>query len=85
MIQTEVSKVLNDEEYLKRLIEAEVIRQCKRESPYRSYITCTVDQVYRKIDSVIHEEVLKRLKIELLPPGESSGNENIDSTVTKFL
>ena len=36
-----------------------------KDSPRRSYIHSTMDEIYNKIDVVIHEEVLKRLKVEL--------------------
>lgn len=82
VIKTEVTKVLNDENRLKRLIEQEIIRQVKfgeLKHERRSFIISTMDAVYNEIDSVIHQEVLKRLKISLVEPspeGETYGKDN---------
>ena len=68
IIKSEVNKVLNDEVKISSLIEKELLRQIKS-SDYskgrQSYLFCTVDKIYHEIDSVIHEEVLKRLQITL--------------------
>ena len=39
-----------------------------RDHPRRSYIHSTMDEIYNKIDTTIHEEVIKRLRIELKEP-----------------
>lgn len=41
-----------------------------------SYLHCTVDKLYHKIDETIHEEVLKRLVIKLRDPNEKEDNQN---------
>ena len=62
----EITKVLNDEGRVKRLIENEVVRQINRnQSERRSYVVSTLDEIYNKIDKEIHNEVLKRLNITL--------------------
>lgn len=74
IVDEEIRKVLNDEERIKRLVENEVIRQVKYHNKDRqSYVISTMDEIYNKIDKVIHEEVLKRLVIELR---DVDGNES---------
>lgn len=73
VVKTEVSKVLNDENRLQHLIEQEILRQVKfgeLKHERSSFIINTMDAVYNEIDKVIHQEVLKRLKIELIEPSE---------------
>lgn len=70
-IQKEVSKYLNDENRLTSLVEKEIIRQLKYQDKVRnSFIVNTMDGIYNKIDTVIHEEVIKRLQITLKEPEE---------------
>lgn len=78
MVQIEVEKCLNDENRLQTVVEKEVLRQIKRNSSSRnSYIVMTMDAIYNKIDKVIHEEVLKRLVIELRDDNDKSNKEDI--------
>lgn len=37
----------------------------KINQPRNSYLRCTTDQLYNKINKVIHDEVLKRLIVDL--------------------
>lgn len=71
IIKKEVSKYFNDKNGLESLIEKEIIRQLKcQDNVRKSFIINTMDGIYNKIDTIIHEEVLKRLKIELKEPNE---------------
>lgn len=69
IISEETTKVLNDKEKISSMIEKEIIRQLKYDTSDRThYLICTMDKIYNKIDSVIHDEVVKRLVIELKEP-----------------
>ena len=71
IISEETTKVLNDKEKISSMIEKEIIRQLKYDTSDRThYLICTMDKIYNKIDSVIHDEVVKRLVIELKEPEE---------------
>lgn len=71
-VEAEVKKCLNDEQRLEHLIEKEILRQVKYDGKYerRYFIQNTMDAIYNRIDSIIHEEVLKRLQITLKEPDE---------------
>lgn len=86
-MEQEVQKRLNDKAWLTHIIETELVRQLKFNSSSRhSYINCTMNQIYNKIDEAIHEEVIKRLKVELIHPSEgTSGNENLDESIFSIL
>lgn len=78
IVHEEVIKSLNDKERLKSIVEKELIRQIKygQDRYERSrFIINTMDHVYNRIDSIIHEEVLKRLRIELVEPKEEDKDE----------
>ena len=69
-IKEEVEKYFKDENRLVHLVEKEITRQIKYDGKYdrRYFIQNTMDAIYNRIDSVIHEEVLKRLQITLKEP-----------------
>lgn len=67
-VNEEVNKCLNDKERIKSIIEGQIKFEIMRDHPRRSYIHSTMDEIYNKIDSTIHEEVIKRLRIELKEP-----------------
>lgn len=75
MVSIEVEKCLNDENRLQSLVEKEVLRQIKKSDGRNSYIVMTMDAIYNKIDKVIHEEVLKRLVIELRSDEDVKSNK----------
>lgn len=80
LVSDEVSKVFNDKQYLENIVEKELIRQLRYgelKHERRSFVISTMDAIYNRIDSTIHEEVCKRLKIELVEP--SNGGENEDN------
>lgn len=67
-IKKEVDKCLNDENRLQHMIEKEILSQIKYgQDGYkrRSFLISVMDEVYNRIDGIIHEEVLKRLQITL--------------------
>lgn len=67
-VKKEVDKCLNDENRLQHMIEKEILRQIKYgQDGYkrRSFLISVMDEVYNRIDGIIHEEVLKRLQITL--------------------
>ena len=70
IINREVEKALNDKEYLKRCIQDEIVKQIYSDyNKERSVFTISVmDEIYNKIDKVIHQEVINRLVIELKEP-----------------
>lgn len=70
IINREVEKALNDKVYLKRCIQDEIVKQIYRDyNKERSVFTISVmDEIYNKIDKVIHQEVINRLVIELKEP-----------------
>lgn len=71
VISEETTKVLNDKEKISSMIEKEIIRQLKYNTGTRThYLISTMDEIYNKIDSIIHDEVRKRLVIELKEPDE---------------
>ena len=79
-VKEEIVKVLNDDERIKRTVENEIVRCCKiykSDGTRRSFVINVMDDIYNKIDSVIHEEVRKRLIIELKEPEECTRQENI--------
>ena len=67
-VNKEVNKCLNDKERIKSIIEGQIKFEIMRDHPRRSYIHSTMDEIYNKIDTTIHEEVVKRLRIELKEP-----------------
>ena len=67
-VNEEVNKCLNDKERIKSIIEGQIKFEIMRDHPRRSYIHSTMDEIYNKIDTTIHEEVIKRLRIELKEP-----------------
>lgn len=67
-VNEEVNKCLNDKERIKSIIEGQIKFEIMRDHPRRSYIHSTMDEIYNKIDTTIHEEVVKRLRIELKEP-----------------
>ena len=67
-VNEEVNKCLNDRERIKSIIEGQIKFEIMRDHPRRSYIHSTMDEIYNKIDTTIHEEVVKRLRIELKEP-----------------
>ena len=67
-VNKEVNKCLNDRERIKSIIEGQIKFEIMRDHPRRSYIHSTMDEIYNKIDTTIHEEVVKRLRIELKEP-----------------
>ena len=67
-VNKEVNKCLNDKERIKAIIEGQIKFEIMRDHPRRSYIHSTMDEIYNKIDTTIHEEVIKRLRIELKEP-----------------
>lgn len=67
-VKKEVDKCLNDENRLQHMIEKEILSQIKYgQDGYkrRSFLISVMDEVYNRIDGIIHEEVLKRLQITL--------------------
>lgn len=67
-VKKEVDKCLNDENRLQHMIEKEILSQIKySQDGYkrRSFLISVMDEVYNRIDGIIHEEVLKRLQITL--------------------
>ena len=67
-VNKEVNKCLNDKERIKSIIEGQIRYEIMKDHPRRSYIHSTMDEIYNKIDTTIHEEVVKRLRIELKEP-----------------
>lgn len=64
----EIHKILNDEPRIKQVIEDEIVRCCKiykSDGTRRSFVISVMDDIYNKIDKTIHEEVRKRLIVEL--------------------
>ena len=70
LVNEEVNKCLNDKERLRAIVEGQVKYEIMKDHPRRSYIHSTMDDIYNKIDSTIHEEVIKRLRVELKEPEE---------------
>lgn len=66
-VEKAVDEALSDQDRLQYLVEKEVLRQIKynKDKNRQYFIQCTLDSIYNKIDQVIHEEVLKRLVIDL--------------------
>lgn len=78
IVKEEVTKTLNDKERLESMVEKEILRQLKfgpNKYERSSFIINTMDHIYNRIDSIIHDEVLKRLRIELVEPKEEDKNE----------
>lgn len=76
-VETEVKKCLSDEQRLEHLIEKEILRQIKynnQDYQRKYFIQNTLDAIYNRIDTVIHDEVLKRLQITLREP-DTGGDE----------
>ena len=82
-VNKEVNKCLNDKERIKAIIEGQVRYEIMKDHPRRSYIHSTMDEIYNKIDSVIHEEVVKRLVIELKEPRDDANIEKNKKVVSK--
>ena len=70
LVNEEVKKCLNDKERLRARVEGQIKYEIMKDHPRRSYIHSTMDDIYNKIDSTIHEEVIKRLRVELKEPEE---------------
>ena len=73
----EIHKVLNDEPRIKQVIEDEIVRCCKiykSDGTRRSFVISVMDDIYNKIDKTIHEEVRKRLIVELRDDNEVSND-----------
>lgn len=71
LVNEEITKTLNDKERLESIIEKELLYQLRfgpNKYERSSFIINTMDHIYNRIDSVIHEEVLKRLQITLKEP-----------------
>lgn len=70
IVKEQIKVVLNDKEHLQQYIQNEIIKEIRRDynKERRSYPICTVDEIYNKIDKIIHEEVLKRLVVTLREP-----------------
>lgn len=67
-VNTEIHKILNDEPRIKRTIEDEIIRCCKvykSDGSRRSFVISTMDDIYNRIDTEIHNIVRERLIIKL--------------------
>lgn len=78
IVHEEITKTLNDKERLESMIEKELLRQLKfgpNKYERRSFLINTMDSIYNEIDKTIHEEVCKRLRIELVEPKEEDKNE----------
>ena len=76
-VKKEVDKCLNDENRLQHMIEKEILSQIKYgQDGYkrRSFLISVMDEVYNRIDEIIHEEVLKRLQRKLSRQESSSNN-----------
>lgn len=74
LVNEEVNKCLNDKERIRAIIEGQVRYEIMKDRPRRSYIHSTMDEIYNKIDSTIHEEVVKRLRVELKEPEDFEGD-----------
>jgi light-regulated signal transduction histidine kinase (bacteriophytochrome) len=74
-VNEEVNKCLNDKARIRTIVEGQVRYEIMKDSPRRTYIHTTMDEIYNKIDQTIHEEVVKRLKIELKNPIEDNAIE----------
>lgn len=72
LVNEEVNKCLNDKERIRAIIEGQVRYEIMKDHPRRSYIHTTMDEIYNKIDSTIHEEVVKRLRVELKEPEDET-------------
>lgn len=83
IVQEEIQKVLNDEARLHRLIEENIVREIRRNDNHErhSFAVSIMDDIYCKIDKVIHEEVRKRLVIELKEV--DNGNESKGTNIQK--
>lgn len=76
-IKKEVNKCFNDKNRLQHMIEKEILSQIKYgQDNYKrkSFLISVMDEVYNRIDGVIHEEVLKRLQITLKDKEELNQN-----------
>lgn len=70
IVKEQIKVVLNDKEHLQQYIQNEIIKEIRRDydKERRSYAISTMDEIYNKIDRIIHEEVLKRLVVTLREP-----------------
>lgn len=76
IVKEEISKLAKDEDFIHSYIEKEILRQLKYgelKHERRSFLINTMDSIYNQIDKTIHEEVCKRLRIELVEPEEEDG------------
>lgn len=76
IVKEEISKLAKDEDFIHSYIEKEILRQLKHgelKHERRSFLINTMDSIYNQIDKTIHEEVCKRLRIELVEPEEEDG------------
>lgn len=66
-VKEEVAKALNDKERLHRVVQDEIVKQLKYLSynDRRSYIVCTMEKIYNKIDEEICKQVIDKLQISL--------------------
>ena len=66
IVYKEVDKALHDKAYIEDLVKGYISAEIRRDDyQRRSYLHCALDEIYHKIDTVIHEEVCNRLVIEL--------------------
>lgn len=76
IVKEEISKLAKDEDFIHSYIEKEILRQLRYgelKHERRSFLINTMDSIYNQIDKTIHEEVCKRLRIELVEPEEEDG------------
>ena len=78
IVKEEMSKLAKDEDFIRSFIENEILRQLRYgelKHERRSFLINTMDSIYNEIDKTIHEEVCKRLRIELVEPKEEDKDE----------
>lgn len=70
IVHEQVEVELRDKEKIQQIIQKKIIDEIRRDygKERRSYVISTMDEIYNKIDNVIHEEVLKRLVVSLREP-----------------
>lgn len=76
IVKEEISKLAKDEDFIHSYIEKEILRQLRYgelKHERRPFLINTIDSIYNQIDKTIHEEVCKRLRIELVEPEEEDG------------
>ena len=70
-VKMQIEKYFNDPANIDRMLKDEVLHQLYKTDYKRStFLINTMDAIYNQIDATIHQEVLKRLKIELKEPDE---------------